>query len=1846
VEANQPKFKIGNSIMATGGSSPFTSDGNVNPVWMQQINNKDALTSEIAAYFFSGDVLKPEIRCFMQNCVMKSRTCSYLDEATKITEYNPMMLCFFCDRTFHCGCVDLDSYLIREESVPWQCQDCKRNLLNQHCQEYYKSSQYKILLIHRREKRIQQSFLPENRQKLKEVEFSVADIQSFDRRAVAILQDEDPESTKDITLFTPLVFRKVMQARVEKKASQEAVERYRAEMEKKEKHIKDMEERMKALELSLSKSKISDDTIDESSTQFGSPSFSGVGHSSVLTPSTPAAKVLTGHYIRNGMPPIIESDSSQEQQKTHEKIESIETPDNSQDNLNVSELSVLISRLARVDERNEDRKWLETRRKALPKISEFNGDETKWLTFKQDVERYRKNGKYDDETIKLHVRGALKGEAFNVVRDLFDIASLEQIMAVLKAAFGDEMRMVRNRSEELKNLKISSNLNKSDAVKLQTSIQAYFAACTYANTGYINTNTIAESIFVQFNAEDRQRCKEFYLMKYPTNTVIVMDVQTIYEFILRRLPLLDDVPIKKKAVEPEAKGKSKPWQMHSISEASVVRDEKSDYKFEIRDQAKAPYIGYAMDKINNLQKLCEFCGSQQHFSVQCSKYREKSEKDRLNAILDRRLCKNCVLTSAHRSSDCDFKGGCGHKTDRNSRCTSKHHISVHEADTSMQQAMRHRNPYNSYNSYKKRRPNTKHNAAVAKQKIEEAKKELKPSSSQEPIKGNCNVAFHTLDPNNVMFEYNLQQNLTLSDVKLEKAPLKSVKVFRVKVWGPKGYVVVLAIGDTGSEVTLMREDLRQVLGIKGESHTLHMQWAETTTKTCQANKVDLTIQGMEIDAPKYTMENCLAIKELTLPARSLDMGALRKQFNYLQNIPFEGYDNERPVILIGTTHAHLMEGCELVEGKGSGPIAVRTKIGWSVYGGSTQVKNIQDVRTVAEISTDSEDTELTDDESEVDLKKVTNEELHQLLLRHYSIESLGIRAVENYYTENERKAIELLKEETKVLESGSVEVPLLWNRKNNKIPLLPNNYALVLKRQLAHEKKLAKNPAHKKVYDDNMKELLSLGFMREATAADMKGIWPNVWYLPTTLVINDNKDPPKFRNVYDASCVYQGQSLNGNLLKGPDYLVDILQPLFKMRMNSIAFTADVKSMFNMIKICARDQQCQRILWRESPDQPMKTFIATVMLFGPTSSPVTSQYVKNETAKQWMDKYPEAARTLIDYTYMDDTLTSEPTVEQATKVARQCIEICKSINWQLIGFQSNSIEFLKSLPQENIKKDLIPLLEDETDNYVTKVLGCYWNTVEDCFQFNLDQNLFVQLVRDFDVKPTKRDQASTIARFHDKKGFLSHYTIRGRIMLQESWENKVPWDEKIDDRSAKAWKEWLLQLNDVTKLKFPRRLTRIDALKDADEIKLHIFCDAGKLAYGAVAYLVVKSSAGIDTSLVMAKARVTPLRLKSETKIKEIPRLELLGALLAARIGCTLRKMLHGITFESFYWTDSEVALRWIHNPNQLLPSYAIGPVVEITETTGRNDWKYVPTDLNVADLMTKMKKFDFSSNTSIWMQGPEFIKLPEKEWPEFPQKILETFSVNSIYWEQLKFATYELPTIDCPVHGNCLDKYRESIKASWTKLLRAVARRLKLFMDAFIPIIKNGLLGNKDAIEHLKKLTNGMQDLSPKDFERAEHFIFRKVHHEAFPVEYKRLRDGKPIVNKLMRQLNVFMDGEGIIRIQARGGLNSLAYPQQFAPLLPRKHRFVTALLEYHHKKYNHVATDTQVEEIRSKCWIPQLKAELRSIRAHCNKCNLDNAKPYSPKMAPLPNDRVNPALKPFEVTGIDVLGPLRPTVN
>ena len=92
-------------------------------------------------------------------------------------------------------------------------------------------------------------------------------------------------------------------------------------------------------------------------------------------------------------------------------------------------------------------------------------------------------------------------------------------------------------------------------------------------------------------------------------------------------------------------------------------------------------------------------------------------------------------------------------------------------------------------------------------------------------------------------------------------------------------------------------------------------------------------------------------------------------------------------------------------------------------------------------------------------------------------------------------------------------------------------------------------------------------------------------------------------------------------------------------------------------------------------------------------------------------------------------------------------------------------------------------------------------------------------------------------------------------------------------------------------------------------KLHIFCDASSITYGAVAYLV-----GERTSyLVTSNARVAPM------KTRTLPQMELTALQVGTHLANHLRRTLNININSKVIWSDNEAALQWIRNDNCKIP---------------------------------------------------------------------------------------------------------------------------------------------------------------------------------------------------------------------------------------------------------------------------------------------------------------------------------------
>lgn len=1824
----------------------------------------------ISNYVLASNQIKENISCGAQNDCAWSR----LPEERSHDDLQQWIICITCDRLYHIRCTGIDVAAQSEEQLPWICFKCMGNPMNPESQALVIESRH----LYSFEERIQ-AFMKEP--SIKKLEESI----DSDSIMTEVSHSIRIDGTGKIIPESIIAVLQEMQVRMNEQMKQnQALQKIINELQSE-----------KLQSLKAARAENSPVNSKEAFPVSGKQQSAIVKNSDEAKVNTVAASAIGKNinYPTNG-----KCQESQSKPKTYLETvmkanESILVTNdlypfdndtlnrtnfmgNKDQNAENSTPKAARASISASDPLNAtiihmQQLTLNEKRKYLPEIGKFDGRPEKWLTFKSAVERNWSEGEYPDSLMKYQIRKALTGMALARVDPVFEHSSAREILGQLQECFGNSAVIVETARQRLLNTKLSKPLTHVSCFEVTTNIVSYMRACKYAELP-MNDMTLAKHIHQQLEPYHQQRYYEMYFEKFPNATMRMERLDVLFDFLDKldkTLPYgnfkFDDARSHKTKQNYQVMSASYggPSNAASASNNSNSVQNNENYKFEIRDQETAKYMGYNLNQVNKLPKNCVFCLKNNHYSVECRKYREMKMDARYYNAKSKGLCINCLLTTTHSAKDCDLKTSCGHKIGVNARCTGKHHVSLHRGNGNTFKS----NNRTTNNVYKKQqqRARTNYNAARANEIINKSNQQTnEPSNASAQVlqaqipyshdnsvitssKATASVApkGYPMEPPAIVSTVQQNQSnsyqmcpLTSQICTVNQTSHRTVKMFKTMFYGNQGKRARgYSVGDSAAEITLVKRELIDDLGITGEKCLLDLQWTDSAVKRTEALRVKLKISGDNEQAEIMELDECYAVTDFNLPPRSLNVESLKKKFPYLRKIPFLSYQNAIPSLLIGTKHAYMIEAIEPITQDGNNkPIAIKTKLGYSIYGGAL------DNFVTTTVSVNSLNIESLKEES--DVNEVTNEQLSEIYKFHCSIDSLAIQHKETHLTKDEKSAIEIIEKEMKTLPSGHVEIPLIWNKKDGEIPKLPNNYPMVYKRQLAQENKLKKNPELLEAYNNNFMELIKEGYVRSASERDMKTKWPNIWYLPMSLVVNSNKFPIKTRNVYDASARYQGTSLNDNLLMGPNLLVNILKPLMRLRMYKYAISGDVKSMFHRIRICERDQQVQRILWRQNLNEEMQCFIQQSMLFGPKCSPFSSQIVKNITADKYMDKFPDAASALKELTYMDDLITSEPTVEKAVETARNCIDILKSINWQLVGFTSNSLKVLQALSPENVKQEVIDIMSTEETTYTAKILGVAWNPKVDAFVFQLNKNIFIKLVKECGHKPTKRDQCSTIARIFDALGLISNCTILGKIILQRSWRKKIGWDEEISDEDHVSWLKWLNDLEKVSSLKIPRLRFNKFNMNEAESLELHCFCDAGKEAFAAVAYFVATFNGYRYSSFVMSKAKVAPIKLKTNHEITEMPRLELLSCLIAARLTNTIQEMHKEFNFVTYLWSDNEIALNWAHNENLKLPKFAISPVEEILELTDRNQWNYVDSKHNVADLATKFqRKFDFGDINNLWFQGPNFLKLPKEFWPKQKPK---TESVSAMFVGTIN---EESPLYDCKIQlppGDCLlardyfiDLFSNEITSRWPKLVRAVGRALKFYYNAIIPLLKSSQWNDMEA-RKLIKGNNNFVTLTPIEFERAELFIIRRMQRECYPVEYERLSKNKRIFNRELLQLNVFMDGNGLIRINSRVDLPENAYAQKTAPLVPRKSRFATTLLFHYHYMYKHVGIEAQIAEFRSKYWMPQIRAALLNIQSLCNYCGFRRANPIQYKMSDLPYVRTDIRLKPFEVTGLDCAGP------
>jgi len=866
---------------------------------------------------------------------------------------------------------------------------------------------------------------------------------------------------------------------------------------------------------------------------------------------------------------------------------------------------------------------------------------------------------------------------------------------------------------------------------------------------------------------------------------------------------------------------------------------------------------------------------------------------------------------------------------------------------------------------------------------------------------------------------------------------------------------------------------------------------------------------------------------------------------------------------------------------------------------------------------------------------VDSGEAEQRLQGFFDLEHLGIRDPDG--GRNEKDPLENFGEKSiQMTTKGFYQSALPWIEE--KKDRLQSNYGSAMKRLFKMMQKLILKPEQLKAYNEQLKEYEKEGFI---SRVDPTSANHPEFYLPHHPVVREQSSTTKIRPVFDASARDEnGLSLNDCLHTGLNLNPEILAVLLRFRVNKVAWIGDIEKAFLQIAIRPEDRGAARFLWFEDPFKHLQSQIIklqwNVVTFGLRSSPFILRATIKKHLQQTNLISKEEASYIEDNLYVDDLLAGSPTAQEAFEMIEKVRDVFKSAGMNLRKFVTNSPALRKLIGDMHVGLVNGQLAHLLSGAETSRVLGLIWHPEEDCFHF--DPSAIIKLVDECREKLTKRKFLSLSSMLFDPLGLIAPIIIVIKILFQKIWERGIGWDDEVPNDLKDRWLKAMEGLAELHKLMIPRCYFASQFDQYQDQIELHLFCDASEQAYATAAYvrIISKSNSKIHTSLMMCRTRVAPLKKMT------LPRLELLGAMLSARVGAYIREaipLLKGVRF--WYWTDSSAALGWIRGEAARWKPFIRNRIDEIRRFSRPEDWHHCPGVENPADLPSRGVTSQQFIASVLYQNGPDWLRKSMDNWP------LERFSPHIDPFEFMESVKDEQRVSVLIVASEVVPELMDLRKfSSLGRALRVTAwvlrfirncRRLKDTDDGTESriLIK---IPKKDTILEL-------QCLSATEIRKAEEYWIQNTQSKAFKQERRDLISGKGVHRSSpVATLRPLLSADNqIIRVTGRvEPIFGVSYePLILLPAVDKEdYPFVKLLIKSTHQRLLHAGVDTVLAEIRERFWIIRGRQQVKKILHLCRTCISLTSGHHNEAPSSVPIERLAEA-DAFKTIGLDFAGPV-----
>ena len=809
------------------------------------------------------------------------------------------------------------------------------------------------------------------------------------------------------------------------------------------------------------------------------------------------------------------------------------------------------------------------------------------------------------------------------------------------------------------------------------------------------------------------------------------------------------------------------------------------------------------------------------------------------------------------------------------------------------------------------------------------------------------------------------------------------------------------------------------------------------------------------------------------------------------------------------------------------------------------------------------------------------------------------------WSREDEEFVQIMKQGSKIREDGGLELPLPVRDSATK---LPNNEAAAFHRTNNCVKRILRDPRKLSLCLDAMQAYIDRGHV-ELLTKEMKSKTDVLkWVLPVLAVQHPLKD--SIRLVFDGKFAYKGVSLNDVLFTGPDFNNTLRGVLLRYRLHPVAFMLDIAHMFNCFGVTEEHREFLSFFWFKdnNPSNPLVLYRFTVHPFGACSSPsmaVGGLKMIAEMGREAGILSDKEYQFIVDSFYVDDGMDSVHSDGEAVKLISSVAELLAKHGLDIHKVRSNSRQV-----EDMFRKGSQDGEGSKVMQSFPRALGVQWDT---------ERDVLMTVVKVPDCPFTRRGLLATTNALFDPLGMAIPALIEGRVWQRRILSefpagNKAEWDLPLPDSYLEGWGRWQGELNGEIVVEMPRCLLPAGVV----ERELHVFCDASLEAVACVIYMRSITADGVvHVGFVSACCKLAPRSAST------VPRLELAAAVLAALHTLSTLKELKGKIDRIFMYSDSKVVLGYLSNQVRKFVKYVTRRVEMIIQNFPATLWRYVPTDINPADLGTRFMTPSQLKESS-WIAGPDFLRerqLPNEFEYEACQDLPEALPERACTTKQVS------EVVDQSVWSSLGERL-----SSWKRIVNVL---VVMFKGA------RAWLGRARA-----RLTGEHKPVVSVSFKEAENKLLMLTQPDSFPELFSRegvvdqtkllsLSDKHPLYG-----LTPKVDAVGSLRLGGRLRQAVSDFEVKYPLILDSKHILVQRYCRYIHELTPHqgrIITNTHIRQ--QGVFVLGLKRWVGRLIRDCVTCRRLRKAESEQLMADLPTERVNSGCA-FDHVGIDVFGP------